>query len=66
MLESLIAEYKTRLNWDDPSAPSPWTREQTVDFKNRATNAYEILVKELGPDFEVINQLEKNYLDPTY
>ena len=40
------------------------TKEHDVDFFNRATKAYEILVKELGPDFEVINQLEKNHLLP--
>ena len=59
LLDALGDEFHTSLNWDDPAGPSPWTEEHREDFFNRATKAYEILVNELGPDFEVVNDLRK-------
>ena len=59
LLDSLCDEFHTCLNWDDPTGPSPWTKEHFVDFRNRALEAYNILVKELGDEYEVINELNK-------
>ena len=59
LLDSLGDEFHGCLNWDDPTGPSPWTKEHFVDFRNRALEAYDILVKELGDEYEVINELNK-------
>jgi hypothetical protein len=57
-LDSLETEYHSYLNWDDPTAPSPWTPTQKIDFNSRANKAYLKLLSELGPDFEVINAID--------
>ena len=59
LLDSLGDEFHGCLNWDDPTGPSPWTKEHDIDFYNRALEAYNILVKELGDEYEVINELNK-------
>lgn len=53
LLHQLEKEYQSALNWDYPPDPSPWTKEKALDFKKRATVAYDRLIKELGDEFEV-------------
>ncbi len=52
-LRALGEEYQGAMDWNDPTASSPWTRTQGRDFLHRARNAHSRLVHELGEDFEV-------------
>ena len=59
-LEFLINEHDKALNWDDPGGDLLWNDQQIADFKQRAAQAYEQLVRELGNDFEV--EFKENWL----
>lgn len=59
-LNAMNAEFSTSLDWDDPKSPSPWTKEYSIDFNNRATIVYEKLKAELGSNYELKNELFKN------
>ena len=59
-LEHLITEHDKALNWDDPGGDLLWNDQQIADFKQRAAQAYEQLVRELGSDFEV--EFKENWL----
>lgn len=50
--------YQGCLDWYDPSKTNSWTYDISQEFKERATNAYNRLVLELGEDFEVINEID--------
>ena len=52
-LNKLNYEYGSIINWEDGTVV--WTREQKLDFANRANDAYEKLKIELGDDYEIIN-----------
>lgn len=56
-LYKLEDEYQCSLNWDYPPDQSPWTEEQWNDFKEKATKTYYKLCKELGNEYEVIDNL---------
>ena len=56
----LITEHDKALDWDDPGGDLLWNDQQIADFKLRAAQAYERLVRELGNDFEV--ELKENGL----
>ena len=56
LLNNLMKEYATYLDWDDPGSPSPWTKEQKIDFLCRANKAYEQLKNELGAEYEINNE----------
>lgn len=51
-LEYLIPEHDKALNWDDPGGDLLWNVQQVTQFKQRAAQAYEQLVPELGSDFQ--------------
>lgn len=53
-LKNMGDEMQSALNWDDPTAPSPWSPERRADFARRARNAYEQLCKELNGRYEII------------
>ncbi|MCL8311356.1 hypothetical protein M9Y90_11845 [Leptospira interrogans] len=55
-LEHLIAWYDTSINWDYPPDPTPWTSEEEMRFTGYKTSILEILRKELGGDFEVLDE----------
>jgi len=55
-LDSLVIEYDDSLDWDNPP-DSPWTEEQFINFDNRANIAYIKLCKELGPNYEIKNEI---------
>jgi len=57
-LDCLIVEYDSSLNWDDPSNPSPWTKEQKNDFSSRADIIYVKLENELGSKYELKNEFK--------
>ena len=53
MLKNMGEEFQSALNWEDPTAPSPWSSERRADFVVRAKDAYEQLCKELGDRYEI-------------
>lgn len=55
-LNSMEREFRSYLNWEDPSGPSTWTTEHKADFCIRADKLYQKLVAELGVEFEIINE----------
>ena len=62
-INSLCDEFDTSLDWEYPPDPSPWTKEEWYDFSKLI---YEKLEKELGADYELISELEKDkhmYMD---
>lgn len=58
-IASLAEEYQSALNWDSPLDPSPWTNTQKEEFRNKTNEIYIELVKELGPDYNVANLIDK-------
>ena len=56
LLNDLMKEYATYLDWDYPPNPSPWTEEQKEDFLCRANKAYDQLKNELGAEYEINNE----------
>ena len=56
LLNNLMKEYATYLDWDDPRNPSPWTDEQKKDFLCRANKAYEQLKHELSVEYDIKNE----------
>ena len=65
-INSLCDEFDTSLDWEYPPDPSPWTKEEWYDFFKRSKLIYEKLEKELGADYELISELEKDkhmYMD---
>ena len=60
-LDMLGKEYQTALDWNYPPDPSPWIKEQALDFKMRADKAYLRLINELGVEYEVKYELTIPY-----
>ena len=56
-LNELEDEYHSYLDWNYPPSPSPWTKELKQDFIDRATDIYNVLCRELGNQYEVINDV---------
>ncbi|MDE6260511.1 MAG: hypothetical protein K2M42_06575 [Oscillospiraceae bacterium] len=53
LLNKLIAQHDTALNWDNPGGELLWDKMQQTIFEEEAKSAYEQLCAELGPDYEV-------------
>ena len=58
--DALNTEFATSINWDDPTLPSPWTKEDSANFISRANVAYEKLKDELGAEFEITNEVSQH------
>ena len=57
-LERLCSEFQTGLNWDDPAMLVSARRlDVAADFLRRAEAAYDQLVRELGSEFQVQNEV---------
>ena len=52
-LESLIEKHDEALNWQEPQGELLWSKEKQQAFRDEARQAYEELVQELGPVYEV-------------
>ena len=52
-LERLLDEYDTSLDWDYPSAPTPWDEQQCRTFNAAARRAIDRLRAELGADWRI-------------
>ena len=53
LLNKLIVQHDTALNWDDPGGELLWDKTRQVLFKEEAKSAYERLCTELGPDYKI-------------
>lgn len=58
-LYALEEEYGSYLDWECPQNPSPWTEEHKLGFILKAEQTYSKVVKELGANFEVINDIRR-------
>lgn len=54
---NMADEYQTVLNWECPSDPSPWSKEQKEDFLERSQKVFEQTKTELGEDYEIAFEL---------
>lgn len=59
ILYALEDEYAGCLDWSCPQNPSPWTEVQKNTFRDRANDAYNRLIEELGNQYEVINKIDE-------
>jgi len=53
-LDELSLWHDRSLDWDDPTAPSPWTAEEDARFDEAAEELRATIQSELGPKFEVV------------
>lgn len=58
ILDKLNDDYEDSLNWSNPIESAPWTKEDRAAFRKTANEAYQALQKELGQEYEVINDIE--------
>lgn len=56
----LIGKHDEALNRDDPGGELLWNEQDVARFKQRPTSAYDLLVRELGEDYEV--DFKENWL----
>lgn len=55
----LQEEYTTYLDWEYPPNPSPWTKKHKLDFLKRASDICIEIEKELGSEYELVNDVSK-------
>ena len=56
-ISMLETQYATYLDWNNPAAPSTWSREKKNKFLTEATKTYYKIVEDLGETYTVINML---------
>ena len=56
-LEPLIEKHDEALNWQEPQGELLWSKEQEQGFIEEAHQAYEEVVRELGPDVDVLERV---------
>lgn len=49
------------LDWSNPGGPSPLSKDERMQIYNEGVRLLELVRKELGNDFEVINELDWIY-----
>jgi hypothetical protein len=52
------------LNWASPSDPSPWRQEECERFNTAAKELLEAIRRDLGDEFEVVDEQEELREDP--
>jgi len=62
-LQRLSHDYIDFLDWSDPGKSCQWTQEQKVDFLNKSNEVYDSLIRELGSDYEVTNDVRERSLN---
>ncbi len=61
LIAELIAWYDRSLDWDHPSYPSPWRREEWDRFNRSVRDLLDTVGQELGDSFEIVNEyVERN------
>ena len=63
-LQQLEEKFQTSLNWDYPPDPSPWRQDVCDAFNAEVVETFDEIVKELGAEFEVVNEQESLNEDP--
>ena len=53
----LLELFDSSIDYSDPQGPSPWTEPQRSDFLTSGREFFARLVAELGPTFEVLNEM---------
>ena len=61
-LDELLDEWSGFLDPND-NYKAWWTREQKVDFLNKSNEVYDSLIRELGSDYEVTNDVRERSLN---
>ena len=56
-LDALVARHDTSIDWNDPAGPSPWSSPENAEFDREARALVRDLRRELGPDFEIADEL---------
>jgi hypothetical protein len=49
----LVAAFDASIDWNSPSSPSPWAKEEQVNFQLAAASLLCSIREHLGPDFEI-------------
>lgn len=52
----IMSWYDTSINWEYPPDPSPWDESEMKEFDAVAQAMLARLRRELGPDFEIIDE----------
>lgn len=60
----LIQWHDQALNWDYPSDPGPWRQDECDRFNQAAREFLALCRKELGADFNLIDELQDEQEDP--
>ena len=60
----LVVWHDQALNWDYPPDPGPWRQDECDRFNQAARKLLTTVRKELGEDFEVIDNFEEIKEDP--
>lgn len=55
-LHGMAVWHDTALDWNNPPAPSPWSKAEDVRFAEAVDQLVEDIIRELGPGYEVINE----------
>ena len=63
-IERLADWFDTALNWDYPPDPGPWRQEECDRFNRAAQDLLDASRRELGPDFEIVNEFHDLAADP--
>lgn len=58
-IDYLIAWHATGLDWSYPPDPSPWPEEEFERFKRETAAFLSVLRKELGDEFEIVDERYK-------
>lgn len=53
----MCAWFDTSIDWSFPSGPSPWSEEEVGQFKRQAQNLLDLLREQLGPEFEIKDEV---------
>lgn len=61
-IDRMEDEFGTILDWSDPGAGYVCTDEHKQDFCKRANEVYEEIKEQLGPEYEVINEVERTVM----
>ena len=63
-IHSMSKWHDKSLNWDYPPDPGPWRQDECDRFNAASKQLIEVVVKELGEDFEIIYHQGPLHEDP--
>lgn len=62
--DEIVDWQTTSLNWDYPPDPGPWRQDECDRFNQAVKELLEVVRKELGDQFEIINRFQEIHEDP--